>query len=133
MAVNTVDPAFPEIWSARMQIPLTKSLVALEVCGVDLRAELQVGDVIHRPYVSDMTAVSYEPGTAITAQAFTVTDDSVTADTKKIVPFYVNHLRTLGETLLIKFRKLRENLFETIRSQAQKWEGSTTIIGISCS
>ena len=38
-------------------------------------------------------------------------------------------LRLLSETISSKFRKLRENLYETIRSEAQKWERSTTIIG----
>ena len=47
-----------------------------------------------------------------------------------------NQLSILWETIVKKSRKLREtlnNTIETIRSQAQKWEGSETIIGISCS
>lgn len=95
MATNTVSAAFPEIWSAKMQVTLQKSLVALKVCSSSLQKELKIGDVIHRPYVSDMTAVSYQPGTAVTAQVFTVTDDTVTADTKKIVPFYVDDVNEL--------------------------------------
>ncbi len=95
MSANTVSAAFPEIWSAKMQVTLQKSLVALKVCNTELKKELKVGDVIHRPYVSDMTAVAYQPGTAVTAQLFTVTDDSITADTKKIVPFYVDDVNEL--------------------------------------
>lgn len=121
----------PAIWSARMQIPLTKSLVALEVCSTDLQAELKVGDTIHKGYMGVLSAVTYTPGNALTAQNYTATDDTILVQTMKAVPFYVNHLRTLGETLLIKFRKLRENLIETIRSEVQKWERSETIIGIS--
>jgi hypothetical protein len=40
-------------------------------------------------------------------------------------------LSLLWETIVEKFSKLRETLSETIRSQAQKWEGSTTIMGTS--
>lgn len=42
----------------------------------------------------------------------------------KILPFLIVILRD-------KLRKLRETLFEAIRSQALFWEGSTTIIGAS--
>jgi len=39
-------------------------------------------------------------------------------------------MRLLREIVAEQFRKLRGHLTEAIRSQAQKWEGSETIIGI---
>ena len=42
---------------------------------------------------------------------------------------YLTCMWLLWETIVEKLRKLRESLFEKIRSQAQKWEGSETIIG----
>ena len=42
----------------------------------------------------------------------------------------INIMCLLAEMLISKFRKLRETLSETIRSETQKWGRSTTIIGI---
>ena len=44
-------------------------------------------------------------------------------------PDVKNLLHLLLVTIVKKLSKLRETLFETIRSQAQLWEGSTTIMG----
>ena len=46
--------------------------------------------------------------------------------------FFHPCMRLLWETIIEKFSKLRERLYyEVIRSQAQKWEGSETIMGMS--
>ena len=46
-----------------------------------------------------------------------------------IHPNTYKNMRLLWETIRCKFRKFRENLYETILSEAQKWERATTIIG----
>jgi len=130
---NTVSAALvPEMWPARIQRNLTKSLVSLETCDTTLKADLKYGDNLHFPYIAAIADTPYVPGEAIAMQDFTATDDTIDVTTFKVCPFYVRYLRTLGESLSIKLRKLRETLFETIRSEAQKWERSTTIIGVSC-
>ena len=46
---NTVSAALnPEIWTNRIQVPLVKSLVALEVCDTTLEKDLSVGDKVHK-------------------------------------------------------------------------------------
>jgi len=109
-----------EIWSAKMQVNIRKTLVAFDIARTELRDELKRGDVIHRTYVSNVGTAAYVPGTDVVITGATATDDSITVDQKYISAFYINYLCTLGETLLIKFLKLRETLYETIRSQARK-------------
>jgi len=75
---NTVSAALnPEIWVNRIQIPLRNSLVALEVCDTTLEADLKVGDMVHFPYIGTLEATDYTPGTALTAQDFTATNDYI--------------------------------------------------------
>ena len=93
---NVITDLIPEVWSARMEVPLRKTLVAANIASYELDSELKVGDVIHKPYVSaDATAIAYVPGTTVTIQEFTATTDDVTADTKLIVPFYVDDINEL--------------------------------------
>ena len=130
---NDVSAIIPEIWSASVQVPLYKSLVSMAVANTDLRSELSYGDTIHKPYIGDLSAQTYTPGTPLSATNLDFKYDTLVVTTYKHATFYISYLCTLGVTLLIKFRKLRETLnFETIRSQTQKWGGSETIIGISC-
>jgi hypothetical protein len=43
---NNVSAIIPEIWSASVQVPLYKSLVALEVANMRLEDDLKYGDTI---------------------------------------------------------------------------------------
>jgi len=93
---NTVSAALvPEIWTARIQIPLRKSLVALEVADTSLEADLKVGDKIHFPYIGTLESTTYTPGTALTAQEFTATDDDLDVTTFRAVPFYIDDIYKL--------------------------------------
>ena len=87
---NNITALKPEIWSASMQIPLTKSLVALEVASTELAKELTVGDKIWKGYSSTLSAETYTPGTALTAQDFQLSADSIDITTKQAVPFYID-------------------------------------------
>jgi len=91
----------------------------METCNTELRSDLKAGDTINNQWFDSLSAQTYVPGVAFTAGAQTWATDALVVSAYKSVAIYVNHLRTLGETLLIKLRKLRETLFETIRSQAQ--------------
>jgi len=93
---NTVSAAlFPEMWPARIQTNLTKSLVALEVCDTSLEADLKYGDKLHFPYIGALSATPYTPGTAFTPQDFTATDDTIEINHFKIVPFYFYDINLL--------------------------------------
>jgi len=128
---NDVSAITPTIWSTMVQQPLYKQLVALKVCRTSLVDQMPVGNAIQLPRFGDLSAQTYTPGTDISATDQEWDFDTINVSTYKHVTFYVKCLRTLGETLLIKFRKLRETLSETIRSETQKWGRSTTIIGVS--
>lgn len=104
----------------------------MEVANVQFRDALRVGDVINKQYFTSLTSVAYVQGTPFALDDLAFSTDQLTVDNYRIVAFYVSHLRTLGETLSIKIRKLRESLTEIIRSETQKWGRSTTIIGLSC-
>jgi len=43
---NDVSAIIPEIWSSAVQVPLYKSLVALEVANTRLEADLSYGDTV---------------------------------------------------------------------------------------
>lgn len=43
---NDVSAITPEIWSEIIQIPLYKSLVAMEVCNTELSDTIKYGDTI---------------------------------------------------------------------------------------
>ena len=93
---NTVSSALnPEMWTNRLQIPLTNSLVALEICDTTLQAELKVGDRVNFPYMGTLSAEDYTPGTALTAQDISATIDYIDVTTYKAVPFYIDDVREL--------------------------------------
>jgi len=87
---NSITALKPEVWSASMQIPLTKTLVALEICSTELKKELKVGDKIWKGYSSTLSAETYTPGSAVTAQDFNLSADSIDVTTKSVVPFYID-------------------------------------------
>ena len=93
---NTVSAALvPEMWPPRIQLNLKKSLVALEVCDTKLEADLHYGDTLHFPYIDSLAATPYTPGNSYSIQDFTATDDTITVNTYKVVPFYVDDVYAL--------------------------------------
>lgn len=70
--------------------PIYKALASMEE-----RAMLKDGDVVHRPFRSDLRVKTYTKGTAVTVTDVSSTDESLTVDTAKIVPFYVDDLDQL--------------------------------------
>jgi len=89
------DALNPEIWSAKMQVNLRKSLVAFDIARTELKDEISVGDKIHRMYVSTVGTVAYVPGTDIEVTGVTASDDSITIDQKYVAPFYVDKVEEL--------------------------------------
>lgn len=79
-----------------MQIPLRKSLVAVEVANTEFEATLNMGDTVHFPYWQELSVVDYTPGTDITgAQDITATDETLVVDQKKVVRFYVDDIEAM--------------------------------------
>jgi len=92
---NDISAIQPEIWSAMVQAPLYKSLVAMEVCNTKLQADLKNGDTIHVPRFTDLSAYVYTPGTDLTAQSQEWDFDNLIVSTYKATIFYVDDVRKL--------------------------------------
>lgn len=92
---NDVSAIQPEIWSTMVQVPLYKSLVAMEVASTRLSDTLKYGDTVHIPRHGDLSAQTYTPGTTITATAQDWAFDNLVVSTYKHVTFYVDDPRAL--------------------------------------
>lgn len=92
---NDVSAITPELWSTMVQVPLYKSLVALEVGNTRLSDELKFADTIHIPRFGDLSAQTYTPGTTISATAQDWAFDNLVVSTYKHVTFYVDDVHKL--------------------------------------
>jgi hypothetical protein len=92
---NDVSAIQPEIWSTMVQVPLYKSLVAMEVASTRLNDTIKYGDTVHIPRFGDLSAQTYTPGTTITATAQDWAFDNLVVSTYKHVTFYVDDPRSL--------------------------------------
>ena len=92
---SDVSAMVPAFWSARLQIPIQKSLVALETCNTDLASEISYGDTVHVPYIGKLTADTYTAGSAMDIQQFSATDDTISINQKKYVAFYIDKVEDL--------------------------------------
>lgn len=92
---NDVSAIQPEIWSSMVQVPLYKSLVAMEVARTELRDQLGRGDVIHVPRFGSLSAQTYTPGTTLSATNQDWAFDTITVSAYKHVTFYVDQARSL--------------------------------------
>lgn len=101
---NDLSAVTPEIWSTMVQVPLYKSLVAMEVASTRLMSELRSGDTIHIPRFGDLSAKTYTPGTTLSATAQDWAFDNLVVSTMKHATFYVDD----AESLLVNIDQARE-------------------------
>ena len=92
---NDVSAIQPEIWSSMVQVPLYKSLVALEVANMRFSDTIKYGDTLHVPYFGSLSAQTYTPGTSISATAQDWAFDNLIVSSYKHVTFYVDDPRSL--------------------------------------
>lgn len=92
---NDVSAIQPELWSTMVQVPLYKSLVALEVANMRLSDTLKYADTIHVPRFGDLSVQTYTPGTTISASAQDWAFDTLVVSSYKHVSFYVDSPRSL--------------------------------------
>jgi len=96
MATGSVwDPLNAELWSAKMQVNLEKSLVAFKIARTELRDEIKGGDVVHRLWVTNVSTEAYVPGTDVVITGVTATDDFITVDEKYVSSFYIDDIQML--------------------------------------
>lgn len=92
---NDVSAIQPEVWSSMVQVPLYKSLVAMEVANLRLSDTVKYGDTVHVPYFGSLSAQTYVPGTTISATAQEWDFDTIVVSAYKHVTFYVDDPRAL--------------------------------------
>lgn len=92
---NSLSDSFAEYWSRRMQVTNYRTAVYRAIVSMEEQTTLTKGDKVHRPYRSTLAARTYTRGTAVTIRDITDTDESLTVDVAKIVPFYVDDLDAL--------------------------------------
>lgn len=92
---NDVTAIQPELWSTMVQVPLYKSLVALEVANMRLSDQIKNGDTIHIPRFGSLSAQTYTPGTSLSATNQDWAFDTLVVSTYKHVTFYVDDARNL--------------------------------------
>lgn len=87
---NDISAVTPELWSTMVQVPLYKSLVAMEIGNMRLSDTLKFADTIHIPRFGNLSAQTYTPGTTISATAQDWAFDNLIVSTYKHVTFYVD-------------------------------------------
>lgn len=87
-----VSAVMPTVYSAMVQVPLYKRLVALEICNT--RFSDSVGNAVKIPRYSDLSAQTYTPGTPVSATNLTWAFDTLNLSTMKHVTFYIDDPRT---------------------------------------
>jgi hypothetical protein len=95
MAANDVSAIQPELWSSMVQVPLYKSLVAMEVANMKFSDTLKNGDTIKVPYFGSLSAQTYSPGSAITVTNQDWAFDTLVVSSYKHCSFYVDDPRSL--------------------------------------
>jgi len=78
-----------------MQVIHYRVDVYRQIANFEEEAQLKHGDVVNRPYRSSLVVQTYTPGTAVTIQDITDTNEQLTVATAKIIPFYVDDLDAL--------------------------------------
>lgn len=86
---NNLSAFSPEIWASMIQDILDKSLVAKNITTFEYQSQLTEGDVIHVPYIGNLSANTYVDANGVAIQEITPTDEYLTVATTKEASFYV--------------------------------------------
>ena len=89
---NNLDAFSPEYWSARTQRLLKKKLIAREIASMEEQAILRDGDMVHRPYYSDVVVNNYTKGTDVTVQDVSATDEYLVVNKSKEATVYIDEI-----------------------------------------
>lgn len=87
---NSLTAMSPTYWSRIMGKKLYKTSVFRSLASFAEQATLSDGQIVDRPYRSDVVAENYTKGTAATAQDLTATSDQLTVNKFKTILMYVD-------------------------------------------
>lgn len=89
---NNLDAFSPEYWSARTQRLLKKKLIAREIASFEEQGLLRDGDMVHRPYYSDVHVNNYVKGVDVTVQDVVATDEYLEVNKSKEATVYIDEI-----------------------------------------
>ena len=87
---NNLDAFSPEYRSARTQRLLKRKLIAREIASMEEQGLLRDGDMVHRPYYSDVHVNNYVKGVDVTVQDVSATDEYLTVNKSKEATVYID-------------------------------------------
>ena len=111
-SANTLTAFNPEYWTPTMQETFLKESVALGIANTDLRAILNDGDTINKPYGSYPRVQDYTKGADISVKDLASTNEYLSVATAKVASFYVDCLNK--NIVHNKFLKLLESLVKYV-------------------
>ena len=89
---NNLDAFSPEYRSARTQRLLKKKLISREIASFEEQALLRDGDMVHRPYYSDVVVNNYTKGVDVTVQDVSATDEYLVVNKSKEATVYIDEI-----------------------------------------
>jgi len=82
----------PAYWTEELQQVFYRENIAFAIANTKLEEKLHDGDVIHKPYLDHPRDVAYTKGSDFTVQDMTGTDESLTINTIRVIPFYLDEV-----------------------------------------
>lgn len=89
---NSLTPMSPTYWSRIMGRKRYKTEVFQALASFEEQATLVDGQIVDRPYRSDIVGETYNKGTALTAQDLTATSDQLTVNQFKGMLLYIDNV-----------------------------------------
>ena len=89
---NNLDAFTPEYRSARTQRLLKKKLISREIASFEEQGLLRDGDMVHRPYYSDVVVNNYTKGVDVTVQDVSATDEYLVVNKSKEATVYIDEI-----------------------------------------
>ena len=81
-----------EYWSRRIQNKLYNTDVYRPIANFEERSNLKNGDTVNRPYINNINVGDYSPGTALTAQDQSISNEQLSINKIKAALFYVDNV-----------------------------------------
>jgi len=114
---NSVTANFPEYWARTMQRYLVRTAVYPAIVSWEAHKALKNGDTFHKPYGSDVQVSDYVRGSAFNVVELNTTDEYLTVDKQKVVPFYIDKYDEIQDNYALRnyyIKRSSERLANTI-------------------
>lgn len=95
VAPNVLSAITPTAWSQALQVPLYKSLVAMEIADTKLMNQLEYGNTLRVNYFDSLTAGTYTPGSTFDLDEIRFVGDSIKIDQYRYTAVYVDEPETM--------------------------------------